>query len=302
MNNTKKTLLLIAVLLLVVLAVSIIYSAFFNTDVEPERIAYNDRGEIVGKAPFPPSLAHPLGTDKVGNDLGLRMIDGAKYTVMFITGVSFLRIIISLIIVYLLIFPFKKISEWIETVFIPFKFIPALVLVLLLSPYLQAAIVNMGFWKLVLYQFFVFVFIGIPILSAVLTKESRNVLRNEYIAAANQLGASNWHIYIKHIIPVLKDRLLVIFLQQLSINLLLLIQLGVFQYFIGGSKPGNIAAVEEVVPKYLSESGEWAGMIGQGKDEFLTSPWIFFGPLIISVIFLIFIKVLASKIENTNEN
>lgn len=298
MNNSKKTLLLIAALLLVVLAVSNIYSAFFKTDVEPERISYNNRGEIVGKAPFPPSLAHPLGTDKVGNDLGLRMIDGAKYTVIFITGVSILRIMISLIIVYLLIFPFKKISEWIEAVFIPFKYIPALVLVLLLSPYLQAAIVNMGFWKLVLYQFFVFVFIGIPILSAVLAKESRNVLRNEYIAAANQLGASNWRIYTKHVIPVLKDRLLVTFLQQLSINLLLLIQLGVFQYFIGGSKPGNIAAVEEVVPKYLSESGEWAGMIGQGKDEFLTAPWIFFGPLLISVIFLIFIKVLANKIED----
>lgn len=170
MNNFKKPLLLIAGFILVLLTVNIIYSVFFKPDVEPERIAYNDRGEVVGKAPFPPSLAHPLGTYKVGNDLGLRMIDGAKYTIIFITGVSFLRIIISMIIVYLLIFPLKKISEWIGTVFIPFKYIPALVLVLLLSPYLQAAIVNMGYWKLVLYQFFVFVFIGIPILSSVLTK------------------------------------------------------------------------------------------------------------------------------------
>lgn len=300
MSNFKKTLLLIVGLILVLLALSTIYSAFFKNDVKPERIAYNESGEVVGKAPFPPSLSHPLGTDKVGNDLVVRMIEGAKYTVIFITGVSFLRILFSMIIVYLLIFPLKKIREWVETVFIPFKYIPGLVLVLLLSPNLQEAIVNMGFLKLVLYQFSLFVFIGIPILSVVLTKESLNVLNNEYIAAANQLGASNWHIYTKHVIPVLKDRLMVTFFQQLSINLLLLIQLGVFQYFIGGTKPGNIAAVEEVVPKYLSESGEWAGMIGQGKDEFLTAPWLFFGPLLISVCFLIFIKVLVNKIEDNN--
>lgn len=299
MNNLKRPLLLIAGFLLVLLAVSSIYSAFFITDAEPERIVYNDQGEVVGKAPFPPSFTHPLGTDKVGNDLASRMIEGAKYTVIFITGVTLLRMIISMNIVYLLIFPFEKRSEWIETVFIPFKFIPAFVLVLFLSPYLQDAIVHMGFWKLVLYQFVVFVLIGIPILSEVLVKESRSVLKNEYIAAAIQLGASNWRIYTKHIIPVLKARLLVTFLQQLSINLVLLIQLGVFQYFIGGIKPGNIAAEEEVVPRYLSESGEWAGMIGQGKDEFLTAPWIFFGPLMISVLFLIIIKALANRIEDS---
>lgn len=300
MNNLKKPLLLIIGLLLLVLFVSVVYSSIFKTDAEPERIRYNESGEVIGKAPFPPSLTHPLGTDKVGNDLAVRMIEGAKYTILFITGVSFLRILVSLIIAYFLVFPFKRISEWVETVFIPFKYIPGLILVLLLSPDLKEAIVQMGFLKIILYQFFLFVFIGIPILSAVLTKESRNVLKNEYIEASNQLGASSWRIYTKHIIPVLKDRLIVTFLQQLSINLLLLIQLGVFQYFIGGSKPGNIAAAEEVVPKYLSESGEWAGMIGQGKDEFLTAPWTFFGPLLISVVFLILTKSLVNKFEDTN--
>ena len=300
MNKLKSPLLLILGLMLLLLTVSIVYSASFKTDAEPERLRYNEKGEVIGKAPFPPSLEHPLGTDKVGNDLLLRMIEGAKYTIIFITGVSVASIFISIAIAYFLVFPFNRISDWVETVFVPFKYIPGLVLVILLSPNLKEAVVQNSFWSLVVFQFFLFVFIGIPILSTVLIKETQNVLKNEYIAAAYQLGANSWRLYSKHILLVLKGRLKVMFLQQLSINMLLLIQLGVFQYFIGGAKPGNIAAEEEVVKRYLSESGEWAGMIGQSKNEFLTAPWTFFGPLLVSVLFLIIIKMLANRIQDGN--
>lgn len=297
MNNAQKSLLTIGILFLVILSVSFIYSSFIKTDSEPVRILYNEKGEAVAKAPFPPSLAHPLGTDKVGNDLGLRLIEGAKYTILFITGVAFLRVISSILFTYFLVFPLSMLYKWVEVVFIPFQYIPALILVFLLSPELNAAVAQMGFVKVVLYQFSLFVFIGIPVLSMLFVKESRTILEKEYVAASTQLGASHWHIYTKHILPVLKARIIQTLLQQLSINMLLLIQLGVFQYFIGGSKPGNIAAEGEP-PKFLSESGEWAGMIGLGKDEFLREPWIFFSPLLVSVIFLMTIKVLANRIHD----
>ncbi|ALC91564.1 hypothetical protein AM500_18565 [Bacillus sp. FJAT-18017] len=298
MNNFRKTLLLITGLLFTLLAVSIIYSSFLKTDKEPQRFIYNDKGEIIERAPFPPSLSHPLGTDEVGNDLALRMVEGAKFTLVFITSVSLLRILISMMLAYLLVFPFRRISEWVETVFTPFRYIPGLILVLLLSPDLHPLSYQNSMWQLVLFQFILFVLIGIPILSTLLVKESRYILSNEYIIASRQLGASSWHIYTKQILPVLKNRLIVVFLQQLSINMLLLIQLGVFQYYIGGRKPGNIAGDGEVVPKFLSRSGEWAGMIGSGIDEFIRNPWIFFGPLFVTVSFLIIIKILANRVED----
>ena len=173
MNNTKKPLLIIGVLFLLILSVSIIYSPFLKSDSEPVRILYNEQGEAVAKAPFPPSLSHPLGTDKVGNDLGLRLIEGAKYTILFITGVAALRVVTSILFTYFLVFPFRSIYKWVEVVFIPFQYIPALILVFLLSPDLNAAVAVMGFGKVVMYQFFLFVAIGIPILSMLFVKESR---------------------------------------------------------------------------------------------------------------------------------
>ncbi|WP_156319851.1 hypothetical protein [Bacillus sp. FJAT-18017] len=52
------------------------------------------------------------------------------------------------------------------------------------------------------------------------------------------------------------------------------------------------------MPKYLSKSGEWAGLIGSGIDEFIRAPWIFFGPLLVTVSLFIIIKILANCVED----
>jgi peptide/nickel transport system permease protein len=299
MRRMKNPFIALLFFLLILLIVSFTYSAFFQEDVEPVRIKYNDRGEVLGKAPFPPSLEHPLGTDKVGNDLALRMIEGAKYTIIFITGVTLTRILISLGFTYLLIFPLRRVSDWFQVIFMPFQYVPGFILVMVLSINTELLREQMGFWNLVYYQFIIFVLIGIPVLSIAFTNEAKKVLENEFIAASYQLGASKHHVFFRHIIPILINRLIVTFNQQLTANVLLLIQLGVFQYYIGGYRPGNIAAEGEVKKKYLSESGEWAGMIGQSKDEFLTNPWVFFGPLIVTFLFLIVINLITRKKDST---
>ena len=52
MNNLKNPLLLIIGVMLLVLFFSVGYSSIFKTEAVPERIRYNDSGDIIGKAPL----------------------------------------------------------------------------------------------------------------------------------------------------------------------------------------------------------------------------------------------------------
>ncbi|MFD0048550.1 ABC transporter permease subunit [Actinomycetes bacterium NPDC127524] len=196
---------------------------------------------------------------------------------------------------YLLVFPLKKVSNKIQLFLMPFQYIPAFVLVIILSQDLIFLKAQMGYTKMIIIQLLIIIFVGFPILINTVSNEMKEIVKSSYIEASIHLGASNWRIFTKHIVPVMKNRLISLFLQQISANLLLLIHLGVFKYFIGGIKPGNIAADPERDTKYLSQSGEWAGMIGQSINDILTAPWILFSPLLLSVIFLIIVNLLSKQ-------
>ncbi|WP_419881238.1 ABC transporter permease subunit [Peribacillus sp. B-H-3] len=297
----KKPLLTLLVILITICIISLFYSVIVKEHIKADRIHITENGDTEF-APFPPSIHHPLGTDRGGNDLVLRVLDGAKYTIFFITIVSLARIIISITCAYLLVFPLKKVSNKIQLFLMPFQYIPAFVLVNILSPDLIFLKTQMGYTKMIIIQLLIIIFVGFPILINTVSNEMKEIVKSSYIEASMHLGASNWRILTKHIVPVMKNRLISLFLQQISANLLLLIHLGVFKYFIGGIKPGNIAADPERDAKYLSQSGEWAGMIGQSINDILTAPWILFSPLLLSVIFLIIVNLLSKQEVKIGEN
>jgi peptide/nickel transport system permease protein len=295
----KNPLIILISLFVLVVVISYGYSLFFQDDIKPEKIVYDANGEVIDTAPFPPSLRHPLGTDRAGNDMLLRIIEGAKYTVLIVVGVAVIRFLVSLFISYLLVFPLRKIRGLILSFLLPFQYVPSFILVIVLSIGLLSPNAQLSFWELIFYQFMVILLVGIPILVNVLTDEMRNVLGSDFIEASYLLGATNFHVFIKQMIPVLYNRMSVLFLQQLSSALLLLIHLGVFQYFIGGKREGRVSGEGEEA-KYLSESGEWAGMIGQSIDDFLSAPWIFFGPLTVATLFLLVLSFLSGEKTNAS--
>lgn len=292
----NKSLLYLFLFISILFLVSLIYNYFISPKIEPDNIIISKKGTTV--APFPPSFVHPLGTDRAGNDIALRLLGGFSYTFIFIFGVTVFRILIGGLFSYLLVFPLKRIKKWIQLFFMPFQFVPAFIICLLLmAGMVNFASIELNKWILLSIQFVIIVLIGIPVVMNTLTYEINHILKNEYIMASYTLGSNNIRIIFKHIIPVLKPKLIVLSLQQLSISLILLMHLGVFQFYIGGRQSNSL---DDDGKRFLSQSGEWAGMIGESRYEIRMAPWIFFGSLTVAVIFLIIIHLAVKKYEHEN--
>ncbi|MEH6944707.1 ABC transporter permease subunit, partial [Bacillus sp. JJ722] len=291
----NKTVLFFISLLLLLFISSVIYNVFFIDSAEKTTILYDDNGEVIKGPPYPPTVIPPFGTDRGGDNIALRLLGGFQYTFLFVIVTTLIRILFGGLLSYLLVFPLNKTSKWIQLTFVPFTYFPAFILVLYFTGPLNFISDIFTFWELILLQAVIVILVGIPVITNTITNEMRLILKNDFIKSASTLGASNGHIFFKHIIPVLKSRFLLITLQQTTISFILLLHLGAFGYYIGG---GQKSAVNEE-GRILSMSGEWGGMIGEAKVE-LTSgaPWIFFIPLAVATLLLICINISIKKLQN----
>lgn len=80
--------------LFILISASFIYSWFFKDNIpKPPQLLYNDNNELLGKAPFPPSLIPPFGSDRFGESVFLQIVEGAKFTILLAVAISFFRIL-----------------------------------------------------------------------------------------------------------------------------------------------------------------------------------------------------------------
>ena len=78
-----KTLLIGFTYLFILISASFIYSWFFKDNIpKPPQLLYNENNELLGKAPFPPSLIPPFGSDRFGESVFLQIVEGAKFTIL----------------------------------------------------------------------------------------------------------------------------------------------------------------------------------------------------------------------------
>ncbi|USK31636.1 ABC transporter permease subunit [Bacillus sp. F19] len=218
-------------------------------------------------------------------------MEGAKYTITFALGVSILRTLAAVAAGSVFAFLPRSIQSFAKCFLIPYQYIPAFILVFVLIWPVNFIRDEIGYTSLVAFQFSVIVIVGIAPVMLLVSGEIKQTLKEPYIEVSYHLGASNRHVIFKHILPVLNKRILIIFFQQMIQTLLLLIYLGIFEIFIGGDKPGGVFGDDE---RSLSQSGEWAGMIGQSKFDLITAPWIALGPGIAFIILILLLNIVLN--------
>ncbi|MFB6109831.1 MAG: ABC transporter permease [Halodesulfurarchaeum sp.] len=139
-----------------------------------------------------PSLANPFGTDNLARSIFLRTIYGAwmalKYATVTVAASTFLGISLGMIAAY-----YGDITDNVimRTMDVLLSF-PSLLLALAL-----VAIFGTGLWKAVLALTLVYT----PRFARVVRGATLRVLEDEYIEATEALGASDWRILLKHVLP-----------------------------------------------------------------------------------------------------
>ncbi|WP_034763893.1 ABC transporter permease [Rossellomorea vietnamensis] len=275
----------------VMIASSFLYSFIWGNEVR--RLYFiSVEGVVVESSPISPKWLFPFGTDAQGLDMLGKIIIGAKYTILTAFVIAFLRVFLSVplgLILGTFLMKYKKyINGWIDS----FHYIPLTILAyFLLEPVLWEPFE--GFSTSIVERFvieiLILTFLIVPILSALLGNEVSLVYKQEFILSAKTLGAGKWRIIFKHILPSMKEKLIILLGQQFMQTLVIFIHLGLLTLFLGGTD----VDYQMVHDPPRSITYEWSGLIGDSFRYLQGSPWIpltpilFFSATMLSVSFMI---------------
>ncbi|MDP7989612.1 ABC transporter permease subunit [Bacillus sp. MHSD_36] len=287
--------------LFILVSASFIYSWSFKDNIpKPPQLLYNDNNELIGKAPFPPSLIPPFGSDRFGESVFLQIIEGAKFTILLAVVISLFRILCGTCIGILLSLYASKLKRFFQSCSEVFYYIPTLFIAFILITPVNIVITsnadrldpNISF---TLYQLLVLIFVALPTLSLYISSEVDEFMKQDYILSSQLLGASRGHIIKKHLRVLLLDRLFVLFMEHIVQTLILVIHLALLDIVIGGVQ---MRELYDGVLKPVSLSNDWAGLIGLNRYEMNISWWIILYTLVSFFITILFIKLMTIGIQD----
>ncbi|MED1621993.1 ABC transporter permease [Bacillus pseudomycoides] len=287
--------------LFVLLTASFIYSWFFKDSIpEAPLLLYNDNNELLGKAPFSPSLMPPFGSDRFGESIFLQILEGAKFTILFAVGISLLRILFGTCLGILLNLYAAKCKRFFQACSEVFYYIPTVFIAFILITPVNIVITsnadrlspNIPF---TLYQAIILIFIALPTISLYISSEVDEFMKQDYIMSSQLMGASRFHIIKKHLRVLLLDRVFLLFMEHIVQTLILMIHLALLNIVIGGIQ---MKEMDEGEFKPVSLSNDWAGLIGLNRNEMNLSLWIIFYTLATFFITILFIKLMTLGIQD----
>ena len=217
-----------------------------------------------------PSWEFPLGTDQYGRCIFSRIIYGSRISMQ----VGLVVISISLIAggaFGILAAYYKKVDNLIMRFMDLFMAVPGTLLAIVIAATLGPGMVNLMIAVAIT---------AIPKFARVVRSACLTSMHNEYIEAANSLGASNARIIFKHILPNSLSPIIV----QCTLSVADAIIMAASLSFIG-------LGVQPPVP-------EWGAMLS-GSQEYLTSyPYMLIGPGIAILLLALSFNILGDGLRD----
>ncbi|SFC44333.1 ABC transporter permease subunit [Bacillus sp. UNCCL81] len=278
---------------------SFIYTYFIKDTIKPApALLYNAEGKLVDTYGYPPSSKYLFGVDRFGRDVFWMVIDGAKYTLSIAIVVGLMRVIFGSLLGTFFGFMNQRLLKIIEPILNAFRFVPAVIIIFPFFVKLND-VPEAAKEKTIAIQITLLIIISIPILMNSIGEEVRDFLKNDFITSSRVIGARNGWIRRKHVIPYLRSRILLLFVQQTIQTLFLLTQLGVFKLFIGGVK---VLYLDLGVDRPMSQANEWSAMIGANYIELSIDSWVIIGPSIAFIVSIFAFNLIKLGIERLMEN
>lgn len=284
--------------LFLLLAASFIHTIFFHGMIPVTNSLKDSEGIITSVGPFSPLDVPPLGTDEVGRNIFVILIQGAKYTIGIAILVAGLRVMISAIIGALFENYLSKLNQYVSGLVNGFYFIPAALICYLLladvilTPYGEVDVYTI--LQKMIFQLFILTIIAIPTTSLLIGNQLHHIYTLEFIQSAKTLGGSRLHILRKHIFPYIFPQLLIQFTQETIKVLVLLIHLGFFHLLFGGTQ---VQQLDENEMAYISISSEWSGMIGNAFTHISGWSWMFFSLAVSFTLVILALNLMTKGME-----
>ncbi|WP_099360857.1 ABC transporter permease subunit [Fredinandcohnia onubensis] len=264
----------------------------FIDDTLPEhRMRFYEGGEI-GRAPFPPSLEDPLGTDREAGDILSMLVNGAKDTLKIILLITLIRYMIAIPMAFLAStkkgIAYMVSNGWYSL----FGSIPTIFAAILLLEIIPADGLDNGvYWKVLLIAL-----IEVGRVSYIFANEIYEVSQKEFVQASVTVGSTPFQLSVMHYFPSVIQSLVVNFFNDLARVTLLLGQLALFQYFIEHTIiyiPGGGTFLDE--SGYFSITGffDWPGLLSAARYEVMKAVWIPLAPAVALTLLLLTFQLLS---------
>lgn len=285
MRNYKKTIIGFSFILVLFVA-SLLYPLYGDENYNEEFYIYDQQGELISKAPTPPTADHLLGTDRNGKDMIYLHLYGAKFTIAAAFVITFLRVLTGVSTGILIALWLPKATIYFKDLFLGFRYVPSLIIVIfMMSPFIDR-FTGVPVWTIARYQIGVLILVAYPAIVLLTIDYIEEMKRKSFVISSYLMGGSHLHVLTKHLWPFLKSNGLLIFVQQLFSTLVILMHLGAFEAYLGGQTKGGIFSVDPGVPPPNTLSNEWGGLIGQNFKVMIQYPWI-----VLSTMFFFFILI-----------
>lgn len=287
----------ILVFLLIVIAMIGPYIAPYEENFQ-EKIrneVINGKNVIISP-PLPPSSTHWLGTDKWGYDLLTLILHGARYTIFVTIIISLLRVILGTLI-GLYLGTQEQQQRWWISIENAWSYIPIFIPTYFL---LKGININSDLSISALVGIFVglVTLLGVPSVVSSIRQKTEQIKEMQYVLAAVSLGAGRNQLIFRHILPHLKEQIVVILVTEIIGIMTLMGLLGMFDLFVGGTK----MTFDPVI--YSSITHEWAGLLGSYRGFIYGAhTWIYMTPLFAFIFavasFTLLAKGLRDRFQNT---
>jgi ABC-type dipeptide/oligopeptide/nickel transport system permease subunit len=193
-----------------------------------------------------PSLAHPLGTDQLGRDLLVRVMLGARTSLLIALSAVITSIVVGLPLGIVSGYYRGHVDNVLMRLVDTLLAFPALLLALtisaMLGPNLQNTIIAVGI-------------AFTPFLARIVRGEALRVVQMPYVEAARASGTNDLMMIIRHILPNIMPQIIV----QATISLAFAILAEAGLSFLGlGTQPPN---------------SSWGLMIQASRDYLDVAPW-----------------------------
>jgi ABC-type dipeptide/oligopeptide/nickel transport system permease subunit len=205
----------------------------------------------VGPRLSTPSLEHFFGTDLHGRDIFSRVIAGGRYSISLGLATVMLSLLLGSLIGLFLGFTGGKADEWGCRFLDVLLGFPAIVLAIMIVSVLGVGLVNVVFAVAIA---------GVPRFARVVRGAALVVREQLYVEAARALGASDFRIMRRHLLPNVTSTLVVLGTLDLGNAILSTATLS----FLGlGAQP---------------PTPEWGTMLSGGREFMRYAPWTMIFP------------------------
>ena len=168
--------------------------------------------QYVGQPLSPPSLAHPLGTNDVGQDLLSELLYGTRTSLAIGISVALIGTLLSLLVAVSTILKGGRYDFTVMRLVDAWLTIPPLLLVLLITAFLKPSVL------MLILVLSLFSWAGG---ARILRSQGLEVKGELYVQAALALGASPAHLARRHLVPALYPLVILTFLVQIRRAILL---------------------------------------------------------------------------------